>query len=361
MPRPARRLTSSGARSQRALLGVPLVGGRVDLLGDDHFAGHRLVVQAAAEADHEQRPARSRSASPAAARAVRGPCPSCGRARRAPPRRSARPRSAAAPPAAARSRRRRRARPSAAAAGRRRGTGPSRRGLDAEPAQAASAAASCPLSTALSSVAGQPVAVQVPASSRPGTAVRARGRSAPHAGRGAERGGVLARDQEALDARARGRAAAARAAPAGSARAAPRRSSASPARRPTATRPDTGSPAGAPAAPLRSNRYCTGVPTPAANGWSQHDAVVDDVEVHDRRGAQSAQPRRARPEQRLEQRRRARVRHRDDHRLARARRSPPRPCTSKPAPRRARAARRRQPSRTLDARLAAAPLAPGRR
>jgi hypothetical protein len=42
-------------RARHALLAVAFVARRVDLLGHDHFARHRGGVQAAAEAQHEQR------------------------------------------------------------------------------------------------------------------------------------------------------------------------------------------------------------------------------------------------------------------------------------------------------------------
>ena len=109
------------------------------------------------------------------------------------------------------------------------------------------------------------------------------------AGRGAERRGVLARDEEALDARLRARAAAAPRAPAGSARAARRRSSPSPARRPTATPPDTGS------RRARRPRRCGRTGTapacrrPRRSGLA-HRPVVDDVQVHDRRALERPQP-----------------------------------------------------------------------
>ncbi len=268
--------------------------GRVHLLGDDHFAGHRLRVEAAAEADHQQRTApHEQSSSRAASRERCGPMPVL--------------------------------RTSALRRGRgdQRGLDPHRR-RDQElahgwPPTATGPLASCgrglhrvaipqarpprrqpqlaerdprrgraPLSTAPSSVAGQPVSVHAPASTSPGTLRRAPGRSAARAGRGAEGRGVLAGDLEALDRRRPRAAVAARPAPAGSARAARPRSSCISRSAPDSETARYWLPAGAPAAALRSNRYWTGVPTPAANGWSSTGSVVDDVQVHDRRAARAS-------------------------------------------------------------------------
>ena len=192
----------------------------------------------------------------------RAPCRSCARARPGRPRRSARPPRAAAPRRADRSS----GRPGS---DRRRG-GRCPLAPPSMPSDcSATAAAWCPLSTALSSVAGQPVSVQDPASASPAMAVRAFGRSAATPGAALNVAACSRVTWKRSTAAPRVPAAEARSAPAGSARAAPRRSSPSPAPHRTATRPDTDTPGGAPAAAPRSNRYCTGVPTPAANGCSQ--------------------------------------------------------------------------------------------
>ncbi len=199
------------------------------------------------------RPDRRRSPAPASARPgacasiaaapwrAAGPCRSCARARsRAADRDQQRPPGAAARRSAALAHRNAPliVRPLSA------GVTLAAAGIEPERAQRRRAAA-CPLSTAPSSVAGQPVSVQAPASTSPDSGgLRGRG-AARRPRRGAKCGGVLAGHQEALDAAPRARAGTARPAPAGSARAERPRSSASPARRPTATPPDTGTPAGA--------------------------------------------------------------------------------------------------------------------
>ena len=148
-------------------------------------------------------------------------------------------------------------------------------------------AAAWPLRTAPSIVAGQPVSVQAPASTRPGSAVRGPGAQRRAPGRGAERRGVLAGDEELLAPSPRGRPAAARRAPAGSARAAPRRSRRARRRRPTARRRGTGrrvrpEPLGAVEHPLHRRADAGG------ERMLEHPPVVDDVQVDDRRACRAA-------------------------------------------------------------------------
>ena len=177
---------------------------------------------------------------------------------------------------------------------------------------------------------------------------------------------MLARDEEALHLAPRARAAAA---PQGGQVALAqlaRRSSPSRARRRTATPPGTASRRAPRRRAVRSNRYCTGVPTPAANGHSQHLAVIDHVQVDDRRAAEPRQRARARvSEQRLEQRGGARVGQRHDHRLGAQPSSLPSRLAAAAAEQlearaaSAPAARARQPSRTSHPGAAPAPAPRG--
>ena len=156
--RAARRRAARRRRSRRARARGLRRRPRQHLLGDDHFARARLRVEAAAEAEHEQRlrPARARAARRPRATSP-APSRSCARARRARPSGSAPARTPAA-----------RHDDLAGAAPR---SPPRGRGGRLELASARLRAAACPLITAPSSVAGQPVSVQLPASTSPGTSV----------------------------------------------------------------------------------------------------------------------------------------------------------------------------------------------
>src|SRR5271165_105561 len=247
-------------------LRIVLVGCRVDPLGNDHFAGHRRALEPATEADDED------GSGPLPRQQRRGgPCPlgthaglahdgtARGRGdqggldpqgRREEDRRHGRRRASAGTPLAASG-----ALPAAAAeAG------------SPTPSRAARAAA-CPLRTALSSVAGQPVAVQVPASTRPGTDVAGPGRSeaTPGLARNVAACSRVTRKLSTWAPRARGSS---------------RSSSGTYIARSSSTlilisrsAPDSDTarywqPAGTPPAAVRSNRYWTGLSTPAAKRCS---------------------------------------------------------------------------------------------
>src|SRR5271166_6328483 len=243
-----------------ALLGVAFIRRRIHLGGDDHFAGDRLPVEPAAEAHDEQRLAgltlelaggRLGPRRPHPGLSHRGSPPCGGDQDRLEPQGSGHHHLA----------RGHRCTPRGSSEDRTRGGSmPTRR--------RAATAAAWPLSTAPSSVAGQPVAVQVPASTSPATAVSGPGRSAPTPGRERKVAACsrVTRKLSTVASRARG----SRAVSAGRKRS---RSSSTliPISR-SAPDSDTArywQPAGAPAARLRSKRYCTGVPTPAANACSQ--------------------------------------------------------------------------------------------
>ena len=186
-----------------------------------------------------------------------------------------------------------------------------------------------PLRTAPSIVAGHPVSVHAPARYRPATRARP-GAAARRCRALPERGALLARHEEQLDAggpRLAGRAA--RAPATNCERSSSRGLADVRVGAPTARPRGTG-PARARPTRVRSNTHCTGVPTPAANGEVGHPPVVDDVHVDDRgraevaaararrqRARRAAARRRRRAARRARPRRRRRRRRRSDDRRRR--------------------------------------------
>ena len=269
-PRQARPTSACGEVAAHGASGCVLVGRRVDL------ARRRSLPRATEDSSSPpQKPSTSSGLARRDRRARRGsqrapapgPCRSCGRAPRARPRRSAPPRRAAArrrhslirrPPA------RPARRQAPATRSRRRLAGPADPQLVQRHRRGAPSAQHRALERRRPARVG-PAAGQRESRQR-GARARAQRR---RAGDGAERRGVLARDLEALDgapSRARGSSCVDRRQVALAQRVA-RSSCISP----SAPDSDTArywQPAGAPAAALRSNRYCTGVLTPAANGSS---------------------------------------------------------------------------------------------
>ena len=173
-----------------------------------------------------------------------------------------------------------------------------------------------PLRTAPSMVAGHPVSVHAPARKQ----IRQAGpRTGPprQAARGLAKGGlVLARDVEPAHLRP---ACAAGNTRASSPRNCSRKASVGNWAYAPAPESETASawPSVSPAAAVRSNTHCTGVPTPAANGVGHHRPVVDHVQVYDWHGAQLGEARRVWIGGRRHEARRLRVRHRQHHRVGR--------------------------------------------
>ncbi len=207
---PAARLTRSAPRgpADRPRRSTParivgsavwtVVSGRIAQLGGEHdVAGLERLVQRAAEAGDAARRGHGRRA--AAERAARrGPIPIRSTCAHGAPARTAR----ASTDIGASTSTGSLSRESAGAASTlMRRLAPRRRDhrLRGRAAVRASAtgAAACPLRTAPSIVAGQPVSVWAPASASPGSAVAARGTKRPLPGAGAERRRVVAGDERA--------------------------------------------------------------------------------------------------------------------------------------------------------------------